>query len=192
MSPIGEVRRDACPLHRVGDLDPLPRRIGDARFVLRGPGVPNDPGQVLWNFGRWPRWMGANEEAVEFARLRQFNAGRAAAPRVGFRSLHESLRAVLAYLREHEPDKLGDALAAIRCFEPCRDDPAGYAVVPRNCEPEVVRLLTELRHAAYDKPLPALDPQLVARQNAEVAAGAEPYYTVALRPLHAVERALTH
>ncbi|NKQ57418.1 erythromycin esterase family protein [Amycolatopsis sp. K13G38] len=235
MDPIEQVRRDALPLHGVGDLDPLLRRIGDARFVLLGeashgtgdfyawraeltrrlvvekgfsfvavegdwpdchelhcclagaPGVPNDPEQVLWNFGRWPRWMWANEEVVEFARwLRQFNTGRTGGPPIGFHgldvySLHESLRAVLAYLREHEPDQVGKALAAVRCFEPYHEDPAEYAVVPRSCEPEVVELLTEMRRAAYGKPLPALDPRFVARQNAEVAAGAERYYREMLR-----------
>ncbi|WP_158895804.1 erythromycin esterase family protein [Amycolatopsis anabasis] len=154
-------------------------------------GAPNDPEQVLWGFDRWPRWMWANEEVAGFARwLRRFNATRRTAAPVGFHgldvySLWDSLRAVLGYLREHEPGHVDTALAALRCFEPYDEDPRRYAyagmMVPRNCTDEVVRLLTELRRAAGKKPLPGLDSRFVARQNAEVVAGAEHYYRAMMR-----------
>jgi erythromycin esterase-like protein len=45
--------------------------------VAGAPGVPKDPAAVLWGLRRWPRWLWANEEVVEFAAwLREFNARR--------------------------------------------------------------------------------------------------------------------
>ncbi|SFQ48238.1 Erythromycin esterase homolog [Amycolatopsis arida] len=158
--------------------------------VAGAPEVPGDPAEVLLGFDRWPRWMWANEEVLEFARwLRAFNARRDGPP-VGFHgldvySLWDSLRAVLGYLREHEPEHVDTALAAFRCFEPYREDPQAYGfastVVPDTCVDEVVRLLRRLREQVDDLPAAGLDPRFVARQNAEVVAGAERYYREMVR-----------
>lgn len=152
------------------------------------------PRSALEAFSRWPTWMWANEEVVEFAGwLREHNSGRPEGHRVGFYgldvySLHDSLRAVRDYLREHEPEHLGTALSAMRCFEPYGEDPQSYAmatrVVPETCEDDVVRLLMELRQRAADDDhtdSPADDAAFAARQNAEVAAGAERYYRAMVR-----------
>ena len=186
---VAHAREDAIPLRSPQDLDPLIRRIGDARIVLLGeathgtaefyrwraqltqrllaerdfsfvavegdwpdchrvhccvagaPGAPNDPGQVLWSFHRWPTWMWANEEVAEFARwLRAFNA--TGATPCGFHgldvySLWESLHGVLDYVTEHEPARAEAARAAFRCFEPYGEDPRDYgvsaALAPENC-----------------------------------------------------------
>ncbi|WP_409464634.1 erythromycin esterase family protein [Amycolatopsis sp. GA6-003] len=160
--------------------------------VSGAPGVPKDPAQVLWEFDRWPRWMWANEEVVEFARwLREFNTARSAGhPPVGFHgldvySLWDSLRAVLDYLREHRPEQVNRALAAWRCFEPYAQQPQQYArasaIVPDGCQDEVVALLAELRHARDGSSPLGLDAGFVARQNAEVVAGAERYYRELVR-----------
>lgn len=151
------------------------------------PGAPNDPAAVLWDFERWPRWMWANEEVVEFAEwLRAFNTSSDGRP-VGFHgldvySLWDSLDAILRYLREHEPDRVDAALEAYRCFEPYREDPQAYAfatrALPETCEAEVVRLLAELTPSIEAA---GLDPGFVARQNAEVVAGAERYYREMVR-----------
>ncbi|RSM86271.1 protein-L-isoaspartate O-methyltransferase [Kibdelosporangium aridum] len=156
--------------------------------VAGAPGVANDPAAVLWEFERWPRWMWANEEVVDFARwLRGFNASRTRP--VGFHgldvySLWDSLHAVLAYLRAHDPDRVDAALEAYRCFEPYTD-PQEYAfatrIVPENCEQDVVRMLAELRPPVAEDSLPGLDPAFVAWQNAEVVAGAERYYREMVR-----------
>ncbi|MPY79904.1 MAG: erythromycin esterase family protein [Actinophytocola sp.] len=163
--------------------------------VRGAPGSPNDPAAVLWGFRRWPRWMWGNEEVAEFASwLRELNTSELAGTvgpnhPVGFHgldvySLWDSLDAVVGYLREHRPEHVDTALAASRCFEPYREDPSAYAyatrLVPEACEPEVVHLLSELAgegsaHAA------GLDRDFVARQNAEVVAGAERYYRAMLR-----------
>src|SRR5439155_951801 len=77
---------------------------------------------------RWPTWMWANEEVVDFTRwLRTHNTGVDESQRAGFHgldvySLWESLRETLTYLREHDPEQVPAALAAYRCFEPYGED----------------------------------------------------------------------
>src|SRR5207248_5920920 len=95
---------------------------------------------VLADFERWPTWMWANEEVAAFASwLHDHN--RATSANVGFYgldvySLWDSLRAVLAYLGDQQPDALEAARHAFRCFEPYGEDPQAYAratrLVPRS------------------------------------------------------------
>jgi erythromycin esterase-like protein len=145
------------------------------RSVRRAPDAPADPRSALAAFERWPTWMWANDEVVQFCRwLREHNA--AAVQPAGFHgldvySLWESLREILVYLRAHDPDGMPGALAAFRCFEPFGEDPQTYAWATRfvsaSCEEDVVDLLVQLRERA---------PEFSVVQNAEVAAGAERYY----------------
>ncbi|BBH71683.1 hypothetical protein ACTI_83680 [Actinoplanes sp. OR16] len=151
------------------------------RAVRLMPGAPDDPREALLTFERWPTWMWANEEVVEFARwLRGHNASREPSQRAGFHgldvySLWESLREILTHLREHDPDQVEVALSAYRCFEPFQEDAQQYALatrfVPVSCEIEVIGLLASLRERA--------DLGLV--QNAAVVAGAERYYRAMVR-----------
>uniref|UniRef100_UPI000A3D1BC0 erythromycin esterase family protein n=1 Tax=Amycolatopsis pretoriensis TaxID=218821 RepID=UPI000A3D1BC0 len=114
------------------------------------PGAPNDPGQALWGFRRWPTWRWANEEVAEFARWqRAFNATGDGVP-CGFHgldvySLGDTLRGVLDFVREHAPDQLDATIRAFRCFEPGGADPRDPELVPENCREEVVRRLTAAR-----------------------------------------------
>jgi erythromycin esterase len=146
-------------------------------LAVRGAaGAPDDPREALLDFARWPTWMWANEEVADFARwLRGVNDGRDRDRRAGFHgldvySLWESLREILVWLREHDPDQVPGALAAYRCFEPYQEDPNAYAWATRfvnaSCESEVVRLLVAM-HARRD---------LGPWQNAAVVSGAEHYY----------------
>jgi erythromycin esterase-like protein len=108
---------------------------------------------VLDGFERWPTWMWANEEVVACAEwLRGLNAGRPGHDRVGFYgldvySLWDSMRALINYLRVHEPEHVQQAVRAYRCFEPYREDPQRYAMAPRfspmSGEAQVVGLLTD-------------------------------------------------
>ncbi|MFG2003472.1 erythromycin esterase family protein [Spirillospora sp. NPDC048911] len=138
-----------------------------------------DPGDVLDGYRRWPTWMWANQETVNFCRwLREHNAGRSDG--AGFYgldvySLWESLRAVVGYLSVHRPDHVNTALAAYRCFEPYDEDPQAYAFAPADCTDEVLDILTRLRRTTS-----ATHHDLDALQNAEVAAGAERYYRAML------------
>ncbi|MDP9443684.1 MAG: erythromycin esterase family protein [Actinomycetota bacterium] len=158
--------------------------------VTCAPDAPDDPAKVLTGFDRWPTWMWANEEVGAFTRwLRAHNAGRAGQDRVGFYgldvySLWDSLRALVGYVRAHEPGQLETALAAVRCFEPYAEDPQAYAratrLVPTSCEQPVVTMLSELlsepRRTAGDLGGSDQDARFDAEQNALAAAGAEAYY----------------
>ncbi|WP_150244317.1 erythromycin esterase family protein [Nocardiopsis quinghaiensis] len=160
--------------------------------VVGAQGAPEDPREALEGFRRWPRWMWANTEVLEFARwLRAHNLELPRERRVGFfgldvYSLWDSLYAVLGWLRENMPEQVEPALRAYRCFEPYGEDPQSYAqatrLVPESCEAEVVDLLAGLRGRARTQG--AVDDGLAdfaARQNAEVLAGAEQYYRSMVR-----------
>ncbi|MGX5358039.1 erythromycin esterase family protein [Kocuria sp. KH4] len=145
---------------------------------------------VLAGFGRWPRWMWANEEVAEFLDwLRAENARRPEAEQVGFYgldvySLWDSLREVIAWLGNHAPEALPAALQAWQCFVPYHEDPHEYAwstrIVPESCEADVVALLAEVRRRTLDRPEgdpAAFDVAL----NAMVATDAERYYRTMVR-----------
>ncbi|MGY1708768.1 erythromycin esterase family protein [Geodermatophilus sp. SYSU D00758] len=150
-----------------------------------------DPREVLRGYERWPTWMWANEEVAELTRwLRGHNAPRPPEERVGFHgldvySLWDSLRAILGYLREHEPGSVDPALEAFRCFEPYAEDPQAYAratrLVPTSCEAAVVTMLRELRARPAADGGPDREAAFVVEQNARVAAGAEAYYRAMVR-----------
>ncbi|TDD66750.1 erythromycin esterase family protein [Actinomadura rubrisoli] len=160
------------------------RRVG--RSVTLAPGAPADPREALDAYERWPTWMWANEETVRFCRwLRDRNEALPPHRRAGFYgldvySLWESLRAVVIYLSEHRPEYLETALAAYRCFEPHGEDPQAYgwntALVPEGCTEEILALLTRLRAPSPSGGTGDPAAEFDARQNAEVAAGAERYY----------------
>ncbi|MEV7044376.1 erythromycin esterase family protein [Amycolatopsis sp. NPDC051061] len=134
--------------------------------VAGAPGAPNDPGQALWGFRRWPTWLWANEEVAEFAgRLRSFNATGAGIP-CGFHGLDvhglsDSLRGILGYLRTHAPSEGDAALRAFSCFEPSGGD---GALVPADRREEVVRRLIAARSATR---VPGLDLGFAEERNAE-------------------------
>ncbi|HEX5011526.1 MAG TPA: erythromycin esterase family protein [Planctomycetota bacterium] len=144
--------------------------------------------EVLAAFGRWPRWMWANEEVARLAGwLREHNAGRPPGQRVGFHgldvySLWESLQAIFGYLRHANPEALPAALRALLCFEPYGEDVQEYAratrLVPETCEQEVVALLAELRRRPAP---PGADGWFEAEQNALVLQHAEAYYRAMVR-----------
>ncbi|WP_213451813.1 erythromycin esterase family protein [Rhizomonospora bruguierae] len=155
------------------------------RSTRRDPGAPEDPRAALTGFERWPTWMWANEEVADFCRwLRGYNA--TVPEPVGFHgldvySLWESLREVMLYLRENDPERVPEALAAYRCFEPYGEDPQRYAMatrlVPEGCEPEVLELLMALREAAARN---AGSDSFGAERNAAAVLGAERYYRAML------------
>jgi erythromycin esterase len=160
--------------------------------VTAAPYAPEDPRDVLGGFGRWPTWMWANEEVVDFTRwLRHHNLQRPEGQRVGFYgldvySLWESLRAVIGYLRRHHPEHAEAALSAFRCFEPYAEDPQAYAratrLVPSGCELEVVAMLSELlQRQRGTGPDGSRDAAFAAEQNARAAVGADAYYRAAVR-----------
>ena len=154
--------------------------------VVGAPGAPEDPRDALAAFERWPTWMWANEDVVDFTRwLREHNAALPEQRRVGFYgldvySLWDSLYSTLDYLREHEPEHVDAALEALDCFGPYAEDPQAYAratrIVPTSCQDEVVSLLGDLLRRTSEDGTGSRDAQFDAEQNAAVVAGAEAYY----------------
>jgi erythromycin esterase-like protein len=157
------------------------------RSVKLRDGADDDPHDALDAFARWPTWMWANDDVVDFCRwLRDVNAERPADERVGFYgldvySLWDSMHELVDWLREHEPQQVETALRALRCFEPFGEDGAEYAFAsrfaPTSCEQAVVDLLRHLceergRAEADDDP----EARFSAEQNAAVVVDAERYY----------------
>ncbi len=151
-----------------------------------------DPRDALDAFARWPTWMWANDDVVEFCRwLRRVNAGRDEDRQVGFYgidvySLWDSMHELVAWLREHEPEHVDTAKRALACFEPFGEDGAEYAFAsrfaPTSCEQAAVDLLRSLceqrgrEEAATDR-----EARFSAEQNAAVVVDAERYYRAMVR-----------
>lgn len=140
-------------------------------------------------FARFPVWMWRNVETREFVDwLRVHNAGLEPARRTAFHgldlySLHSSIRAVLDYLDEVDPDTARVARHRYGCLTPWQTDPAtyGHAAVTgqyRSCEDAVVAVLVDLhrKQAAYAEH----DGErfLDAMQNALLVTDAEQYYRI--------------
>ena len=161
------------------------------RYVKGYPGAGDSAEAVLDRFRRWPTWMWANWEVVAFVEwLRRHNEARPAAARVGFYgfdvySLWDSMRQILEFLEDRDPEAHRLALRAWHCFEPYGEEAQNYAwatlaLVPEGCEDEVVRLLAGIRHRlpTYAEDWEAT---LNAEQNAWVVLGAERYYRTMVR-----------
>jgi erythromycin esterase-like protein len=157
------------------------------RSVKLREGADEDPRDALDAFDRWPTWMWANDDVVDFCRwLQGFNAVRPAEERVGFYgldvySLWESMHGLVGWLRENEPEHVPRAIEALRCFEPFGEDGAEYAFAsrfaPTSCEQAVVDLLRHLLEE-HGKDGVDGDPEerFAAEQNAAVVVDAELYY----------------
>jgi erythromycin esterase-like protein len=157
------------------------------RSVRLRPDADEDPRDALDAFCRWPTWMWANDDVVDFCRwLRGFNAGRPEDRRVGFYgldvySLWDSMHELIGWLHQHEPQHVDTAIRALACFEPFGEDGAEYAFAsrfaPTSCEQAVVDLLRALceerghREASTDD-----EGRFSAEQNAAVVVDAERYY----------------
>ncbi|MCU1667966.1 MAG: Erythromycin esterase [Blastococcus sp.] len=157
------------------------------RSVKLREGADEDPRDALDAFARWPTWMWANDDVVDFCRwLKGFNAARPAEERVGFYgldvySLWDSMHELIDWLSENEPQHVPRAIEALRCFEPYGEDGAEYAFAsrfaPASCEQAVIDLLRHLmeeRSATMAEGDP--EDRFSAEQNATVVADAELYY----------------
>jgi protein-L-isoaspartate(D-aspartate) O-methyltransferase len=138
-------------------------------------------------FARFPTWMWRNEEAREFVDwLRLHNADLHPDERVAFHgldlySLYSSIRSILKYLDDVDPETAALARERYACLTPWQPDPANYGRAALSgtypsCENEVVRMLIELadKHREYAEH----DGErfLDAMQNARLVANAERYY----------------
>lgn len=140
-------------------------------------------------FARFPTWMWRNFEVREFVDwLRIHNAGLAQDERVAFHgldlySLYSSIRSILKYLDEVDPEAASLARQRYGCLTPWQSDPATYGRAAlsgsyRSCENEVVQMLIELSRKHQDYAEHDGERFLDAVQNARLVANAERYYRV--------------
>ena len=140
-------------------------------------------------FARFPTWMCRNTEVRDFVSwLRKHNGTEEKGKRVAFHgldlySLYDSIRSVLNYLDEVDPESAKVARERYGCLTPWQRDPAtyGHAALTGSyptCESDVVRTLTDLlakrrAYAEHDG-----ERFLDAEQNARLVANAERYYRI--------------
>jgi protein-L-isoaspartate(D-aspartate) O-methyltransferase len=141
-------------------------------------------------FARFPTWLWRNREFAEHVDwLREFNAEQTdPGRRVGFYgldlySLHVSIRAVLAYLDEFDPETAALARERYACLTPWQADPAIYgraALTGRyeDCANQVATMLSELIGRHKDYALHDGERFVDAVQNARLVTNAERYYRV--------------
>jgi erythromycin esterase-like protein len=138
-------------------------------------------------FTRFPTWMWRNAEFSGFVRwLRQHNKSRAPDARVSFHgldlySLNASIRAVIDYLDQVDPDAAATARQRYGCLKPWREDPAVYGRIAMRegharCEEAVVATLRDLFAGQRDYADAGGEDFLDAAQNARLVANAEAYY----------------
>ena len=166
------------------------------RYV-RGRGGDTDAAQALGGFVRFPQWMWRNADVLDFVGwLRAHNETQSSERgHVGFYgldlySLHESMHAVIDYLRIVDPEGARRAEARYACFDRFGSDARRYgheAVlgVSASCENEVIGQLVELRStaAAYARRdgRVGADDLYFAEESARVVASAERYYRTMFR-----------
>jgi protein-L-isoaspartate(D-aspartate) O-methyltransferase len=140
-------------------------------------------------FARFPTWMWRNQETREFIDwLHAHNLTLPYPARAGFYgldlySLYSSVRAVIEYLDDTDPELAEIARHRYGCLSPWESDPAAYGHAAltgqyRHCEKDVVQVLRELmlkrsEYAEHDS-----ERFLDATQNAQVVANAEAYYRI--------------
>jgi protein-L-isoaspartate(D-aspartate) O-methyltransferase len=140
-------------------------------------------------FARFPTWMWRNIEVRDFVSwLRKHNGTVERSRRVAFHgldlySLYDSIRSVLSYLDEVDPESAKVARERYGCLTRWQHDPAtyGHAALTGSyptCEPDVVHALIDLQskrlaYAEHDG-----ERFLDAEQNARLVANAERYYRI--------------
>lgn len=140
-------------------------------------------------FARFPTWMWRNTEVRDFVSwLRKHNGTVERSKRVAFHgldlySLYDSIRSVLNYLDDVDPESARVARERYGCLTPWQRDPVtyGHAALTGSyptCESDVVRTLADLlakrrSYAEHDG-----ERFLDAEQNARLVANAERYYRI--------------
>lgn len=102
------------------------------RYVRLREGAGESAREILMSFNRWPRWMWANEDMVDFVEwVRSYNSGRPFAKRVALvgkdvYGLWNSLDRLMAYIEAELPDRLDYWKTSLGPLLRHRDDPHGY------------------------------------------------------------------
>ncbi|TQK30748.1 erythromycin esterase family protein [Arthrobacter sp. SLBN-53] len=163
------------------------------RYV-HGRGADTSAEQALSGFERFPSWMWRNTVVRDFvgwlrAHNEQMRGG--GGRETGFYgldlySLHRSMREVIGYLDNVDPDAAQRARERYACFDhTSADDGQAYGFAAAfgaglSCERQAVEQLVELQRNAMSylsrDGLPAEDEHFYAQQNAQTVRDAEVYY----------------
>jgi erythromycin esterase-like protein len=140
-------------------------------------------------FERFPTWMWRNKEVDHFIRLlRAHNEGRPYEEMCGFYgldlyNLSASMRAVIDFLEEQDPELARVASRRYGCLDPWAENPAAYgrhSLVEgyARCEVGVIQMLKDLLQKQIDCFAEECDEWLDAAANARLVKDAEAYYRV--------------
>lgn len=140
-------------------------------------------------FARFPMWMWRNNEVRSFVDwLHSHNGSRKPDNRVAIYgldlySLYTSIRSVLKYLDEVDPESARVARRRYGCLTPWQSDPAtyGHAALTgayRTCENEVVRTLEDILRKQRAYSTHDGERFMDAMQNARLVTDAERYYRI--------------
>lgn len=146
---------------------------------------------VLSAFNRWPTWLWANQETLDFIKwLADHNEKLPVGRRIGFYgldiySLWESLDTVVDYIEKNIPEAAEIARQTHRCFEShwryTESYPWVMKTAPESCEDDAIRLLSTLGKLPPTGIVDEIEEQFNIRQNAQIVADAERYFRVMLK-----------
>ncbi|HWT11200.1 MAG TPA: protein-L-isoaspartate(D-aspartate) O-methyltransferase [Allosphingosinicella sp.] len=140
-------------------------------------------------FQRFPTWMWRNTDVDAFIHwLHGHNSGRPADGMAGFYgldlyNLSGSIRAVIDYLDDVDPDAARLARERYGCLQPWSRDPARYGRLAitegyARCESGVLEMLHELQSKRLDHAAEDGEEWLDAAANARLVKNAEQYYRI--------------
>jgi erythromycin esterase-like protein len=140
-------------------------------------------------FERFPTWMWRNREFDKFIRwMRKHNADRPYEQMIGLYgldlyNLSGSMRAVIDFLEEKDPELARLAHKRYGCLEPWSEEPQLYGRMAllegyARCEVGAVQMLRDLLQEQVDCFGPECDEWLDAAANARLVKDAEAYYRV--------------
>ncbi len=140
-------------------------------------------------FERFPTWMWRNAEVNAFVRwLHGYNQAHDYEDMAGFYgldlyNLSSSMRAVIDFLDQEDPESARLARQRYGCLEPWADNPAQYGAIAMSegyarCEVGVGQMLRDLSQRNFDCLGEDCDEWLDAAANARLVKNAEAYYRV--------------